>query len=486
MLRLAAVALFAWWLPTRGAVGRGSPFGFVFDALRGDLGVSPTSGIDVAARVRVHFVGTLALLLAAEFVAWGSAAVVLAARSSRATGRASIVAVIAVPVVVGAVERWAGAVPTGAHLGASVAARAFAVATPAVAVGAAVAWLHVHRTGESRARAVVARDLPALFVGVAVGEVAFGRPGLATLFVDAVGSRDAILLRGVVLAAGALVVACGVAIGERDGRPRAVTSLRALGLAALVSAVGLAAMLLARSVGLPAPGAPRVRDAGRSPGFGVPLGSDADGHDVLARALDSLRGTFAVAGAALVVAALIAAVIGAIVGASRGRFERGLRRAVAAVRSAPLLLLAAAFLGAGGRAPLVVATALGATVVGALAEPIADAVDRGFRTTSRAPLVAAVPVVLGTAVSAMGTLVAGEMVLGLLGAGADGGATLGKELAAQLPSAATAPWGTIGPALVGAGFAAALVALGYGVVGTPSNSPSVTRSASDGRPHPGA
>jgi ABC-type dipeptide/oligopeptide/nickel transport system permease subunit len=458
---LGVAVMCAWALPLRtSGVAVGSPMRFLFDAVRGDLGVSASSGIDVDARVRVYVVGSVALGVAAFLIAHGFSDVWLRWRGARLGGHAGLAIVVAIPITVGAIERWADAIPEGARLGASVLDRGVALVVPAFTLGAALAWVRIRRDGDGRVRSSLARDWPTMILGVFVTEVAFGRPGIATLALDAIADRDTRLLQGVVLVVG-IALAARARFGTPPRAERAMTALRALPCVALVSAVFVAGIVLTDVLGLPDPAAAHVRGSGAGPAVGTWLGGDIEGRDILARTLDAGRGSLAMAGAGVAIALFFALVVGAGVGVSNGRVEGALRAALRAQVAAPMFALA--LLAVGERSPEVVAVALAASVVLALAQPIADAIDRSLRTHSATPTRELAWPLLSVAISALGSLITLEVIFGLLGLGPDGGATLGKEIAAQLEWAGQAPLAVIGPCLFASTLGWSLGALGHGV-----------------------
>ena len=184
---------------------------FLADAVRGDLGRSPVSGVDVGAVVGERLPASLALAAAAVAVAF-----LLTRRRCRVRRGRSPDDVPAPSAVPGAV--WAlplfGAVAVAVRFGgflrpalhAAIVSRFGAGLLPAAALGVALAaWTTVAR----RTR----RDqLAAVLVGTLVTEAVFGLPGLGTLLADAATRGDPMMVRGALLVLAVVAVVAGVAL----------------------------------------------------------------------------------------------------------------------------------------------------------------------------------------------------------------------------------------------------------------------------------
>ncbi len=472
--------MFAWALPlfaNDSAVG--TPWSFAFDVLRGDLGVSPISGIDVDARVRVFALGSIAL--AATAIVVGAAVLPIFERLARlGSGRAGMTAVIVTPLLVGSIERWRLPDQVGTDVGDAVLGRLVALGLPGVALGCAVAFVASSRSGDRGVATWMRRDAETIIVGVLLTEVAFARDGLGTLLRDAVAHQDVAMIRGI-----GLVVATALAssAGSRTVplRPKRLTRPNPLWFAGCIAAIVVVGLVLADVFGLPEPA--RIRSAPLSPSATAILGVDAIGRDNLARLLATARVTLAIAAAGVAVAVVLAVVLGAIVGSTDGRLGRtasaGLRVRV------PTVLVIGAFLAVRGRPAFEVALALGVIVVLPLADAIAVAVDRAWRQRNARQLRPAVPAIIGISVSSIGTLFVVEVAFGALGIAVDGRTTLGREVGDQLLRVSVTPV----PVMIAAVFTAlvgwSVTALGYGVAGSePSIEATASQSDADGLPQP--
>lgn len=202
--------------------------GFLGRAFTGDLGTSIRGGVPVAQEIGLRLPATLALAAAALALAVGSGvtAGLLAAAAPRAsrviTGLAALG--LAVPVYLLAPVAVAGTgLPGGAAalmlpaLCVAVAPAALLARVTRTAVAAAAAEPHVRMArakGLPTWRIAVRHQLPtalgavvtlagllasALLTGAVFVEVAFARPGLGRLTVDAVLARDLPVVQGVVL-----------------------------------------------------------------------------------------------------------------------------------------------------------------------------------------------------------------------------------------------------------------------------------------------
>jgi ABC-type dipeptide/oligopeptide/nickel transport system permease subunit len=479
-LRLGGALLFAWALPlATSGVAVGTPWAFALDAIRGDLGVSDQSGVDVDARVRVFAVGSLALAT----LAVGTAVVVrwIASRAdARPAGRAGVTAVVVLPLIVGSVERWRLPEQPGMQLGDATIDRLVAVGVPALVLGCALAFVSSHREGDGCLATTLRRDAETIIIGVLIVEVAFARPGLGLLLRDAVAHRDDALIRGIVLLIATVVAVCGV-IGTEVPTSRRLTRPRALWCAGVTATTIVVGLVVSDVIGLPHPS--EVRGVSTTSDRWALFGVDAGGRDNLARVLATARVSLAVAAVATVVLLVTAVAIGFVAGSAGGRFGRR-SQAVLALRL-PMVLVAGALLAVRERSAPLVAVMLATIVVLPAADVCAIAIDRAWRGREARKLIESVPVVCGVAVSAIGTLFVVEVAFGVLGIVPDGRSTLGREISSQLASVTTTPWPVVTAAGLTALFGWSVTALGYGVAGSEPRSDAIaTQSSVDGRPHP--
>ncbi len=478
-MRLGGALLFAWALPFGTGVGVGTPWSFAFHAIRGDLGVSPTSGIDVDARVRVFAVGSVALAALAVVVA-ATVPWIMVRLDRRNSGRAGITAVVALCLFVGSVERWRLPNQSGARLGDATIERLVALGVPAVVLGGALAFVATRRDGDRRLGSLLRRDAETIVIGVLVCEVAFDRPGLGVLLRDAVQRHDVALIRGVVLVVGAAVAVLG-AIRPAPDASRPLTAPRALWCAGVVAAVAVVGLVVSDAIGLANPAA--VRPASNPPGSDPIFGVDAVGHDNLARLVATARVSLAIATVAAAALLTLAMIVGLAVGSANGEFGRRSRAGLAL--RLPMVLIVAAVLAVRERSAAGVAVALSTMAILPLAAVIADGCDRAWRLRETRPLAEVLPMVIGIGVSAIGTAFVAEVTLGIFGIVVDGRTTLGREVANQLPWATTTPWPVMLAAAVTATIGWSITALGYGVAASvPSSETTSAQSLGDGRPHP--
>lgn len=151
---------------------------------------------------------------------------------------------------------------------------------------------------------------------------------------------------------------------------------------ALVVLAGFAAAVVARPVAWPHP--PGAQDAAKvlaAPSLRHPLGTDANGRDILARVVDGARYAFAVPLAALALAILLGTPLGLAAGLGGGWLDALLRRTFQGIGLVPPLLLAMALVAAMGPSLRHVVVAIGLLEAIVFARAMRDEVralhDRG-------------------------------------------------------------------------------------------------------------
>ena len=220
---------------------------------------------------------------------------------------------------------------------------------------------------------------------------------------------------------------------------------------AIGGAIGLAIMVLLGIVGEALAhqhsAAAQVLLPPASPGH--PLGTDEGGRDVLARTLQGVRWSLAVALPGAAIAALVGTVLGLTAAANAGWVRAGMERLAETAAGFPFLVLAAPIIALVGRGywSLVVVLALLSSA------PFAQA---AFESTWGAPrpipvvaalhsVLTALPVVAAFLVA---DLVVAEACLSFLGAGASGStASIGTMLADAEGRLAKASWMLYTPAV---------------------------------------
>ncbi len=446
------------------------PWSFVAGALRGDLGVSSTSGIDVDARVRVFAVGSLALL-AGSVLAAGAIVRVIGPFGRLRRGFAAAGLLVSI-VIVGALDRRArrGEMP---GIGAAVVDRVGALVLPALVVGAGIALIGLAR-GATRGGMCARSAGPMCVVGVLVAEAAFGLPGLGSLLGEFVRTRDGDGLRGV-----ALVVATTIVFVPSVAWTTPVRrSDRMVTVAAVVGVVMVAALVFVDRIGLN-PAAEPATD---------PLVDDHLGRDALARALTSGRTSFAIASMAVAAAIIGGVIVGGVLGSLlevRSGHDGGTRRIDRARgRSEVLLVAVAALLAGTTRSPTIVIAATSLVLMPVVIARVAPTVDHAWRTSSlrAAPRLSRDLVAIG--VAGVGTLFVADAVWGVVGISVDGRATIGREIAEQLAGSGGGAAGAIAAAGVVGVVAWSLRTIGYGidVWGGSDMAATASQSVADGRP----
>jgi peptide/nickel transport system permease protein len=466
---------------------------FLGDAVRGDLGYSPVSGVDVGAVVGERLVESLGLASAAGIVAF----LVSLRRRRRRRGRAprgqeTPGAAVrpgespppsAVPGSVWALPLFA-AVAVAARLGfvpapaphAAVVSRLGAGLLPAAALGLGLAaWTRIVRR---RVRDVVA----ALLVGTIVTESVFGLPGLGSLITDAASRHDALTLRGALLVLSCVAVVAAVVFvpvgGAAGGLSGGPSNLRraAGGTVAIMWVLALVAATIARAhLGLEPAGRIGNR-VGEGLSLAHPFGTDALGRDVLARVLATARGSLLLVVAAMLLATIAGTVIGAVIGFAGGRLERVGLALLAGWAAFPGELLALALLAFNGRDGKRAAIALAVVAAPSIAfgaqRRTLDALRRSdarlgsgawLRNVGSRATPGLLRALLATMFVGASRVVVAEMVAGLLGLGPAATQTWSHEIATQLAFAARAPWAVIAPVSVGLVTAVAFAGLGNAI-----------------------
>ncbi|MDQ1467811.1 MAG: peptide/nickel transport system permease protein [Actinomycetota bacterium] len=472
---------------------------FVVEAVHGNLGHSPVSGVDVGAVVGERVPESLAFAAAAAAFAF-----VATRRRRRRSGderaRDDAPAPSAVPGAVWVLPLFAavavavrfGAVPAPAPH-AAIVSRCEASLLPAAALGIALAvWASFAR----RTR----RDLlAAVLIGTLVTEVVFGLPGLGTLLLDAATRSDPMMVRGVLLVVAAIAVVAGVTSAPLGRQARHVTGgpprqrgdltggpsnrrRAAGGTLATLWIVALVAATVGRlDLGLaPASRIENVARAGTRVGEGIsathPFGTDALGRDVLARVLATARGSLLLVVAAMLVATAVGTGVGLLVAFAGGRGERLGLTALSGWTAFPGELTAVALLAFNGRSGTRAAFALALVAAPAVAFGVQRRALDGLRgSDSQLPTGAWLgsvgsgamsgylrPTLATMFVSAARVIVA-ELVAGLLGFGPAATQTWSHEVVLQLSFASRAPLAVIAPVSVAVITAVALAGIGNAI-----------------------
>jgi peptide/nickel transport system permease protein len=452
---------------------------FVGSAVRGDLGFSPVSGVDVGAVVGERLVESLALATGAAVVAF-----LLTVRRRRLRrGRSpddeppppsaipGSVWVLAIFAAVAVAVRF-GFVPVPAPH-AAIVSRVGASLLPALSLGLALAvWTR-------RVRRTVRDLIAALVIGTLVTEAVFGLPGLGGLLADAASRPDPLMVRGALLAvaavavvAAAVFVPVGGATTDYTGGP---SNLRraAGGTLATAWVLALVAATVARvHVGL-APAARVGSPVGDGPSITHPFGTDALGRDVLARVLATARGSLLLVVAAMLIAALVGTAIGVVLGFTGGRLERLGLALLAGWAAFPGELLALAVLAFNGRdgkqAALAFAVVATPSIAFGAQRRTLDALQRSdarlgsgawLRNVGSRARPGLLRALLATMFVGASRVVVAELVAGLLGLGPAATQTWSHEIATQLAFASSAPWAVLAPVTVALVTAVALAGLG--------------------------
>lgn len=465
---------------------------FLTDAVHGDLGRLPVTGVDVGA-----VVGERALESAVFAAAAGGLALVLVAPRRRRRRSRSPDAVPAPSFVPGAVwalplfaavavaVRFGNVAAPGAH--AAIVSRAGATLLPALALALALAvWT---TDGRRTTRDIVAT----LLVGTLVTEAVFGLPGLGTLLRDAAIRPDPLMLRGVLFVLSVAAVAAAVVFvpsRRASDDPTESPTIRrraASGTLATLWVLALVGATLARlHLGL----APASR-TGSGVVHGVssthPLGADVLGRDVLARILATARGSLLLVVAAMVIATMLGSAVGVVVAFSGGWVERIGIAALTGWAAFPGELVALALLAFNGRDGNETAIALAFVAAPHIAlgaqRRTLDALQQsdvppgahgwlGSLASQVSPNL--VQATLATMFVGASRVVVTELVAGLLGLGPAATQTWSHEVSMQLAFAARAPWAVIAPAAVALVTAVALAGLGNAI--RPPRRPSRTAS----------
>jgi peptide/nickel transport system permease protein len=451
---------------------------FLTDAVRGDLGRSPVSGVDVGA-----VVGERALESTLFAAASGVLALVLLVPRRRRRSRDRGVDVVRTPTFVpGAVwalpllaavavaVRFGNIAAPGAH--AAIVSRAGASLLPALALAVALAvWT---TDGRRTTRDIVA----ALIVGTLVTEALFALPGLGTLIRDAANRPDPLMLRGALLTVSvAAVVAVVVFVPARrssDDPTEGPTIRRraASGTLATLWVLALVAATLARlHLGLPS--ASRTGGVVHGVSSTHPFGTDGVGRDVLARVLATARGSLLLVVAAMVIATFLGSAIGVVVAFSGGWVERTGIAALTGWATFPgelVALLLLAFSGRDGNQTAIALAfvalphiALGAqrrTLDALRQSNVPPGADGWLGSVASQVSPNLVRATLATVFVGGSRIVVAELVAGLLGLGPVATQTWSHEVSMQLAFAARAPWAVIAPAAVALVTAVALAGLG--------------------------
>jgi peptide/nickel transport system permease protein len=459
--------------------------GFVADALHGDLGFSPVSGVDVGAVVGERLAESAALAATAVGLAFliGAGARGGSRRRTRARDAAPVPSAVHgalwVLPLLGAIVvamRFGGIPAPDPH--AAIVTRVAASLLPAALLGSGLAaWTAVGR----RTR----RDLlAAVLVGTLVTEALSSLPGLGALLADSAARGDPLMVRGALLALSAVAIAVGVALlpitttatdvrGGPSSRRRA-----AGGTAATLWVVALVVATIGRlHLGL----APASR-LGAHVGAGVsthhPFGTDVLGRDVLARVLATGRGSLLLVVAATVIAMLTGTAIGAVVGFAGGRVERLALVALAGWAAFPGELVAVALLAFNGRDGRGAAIALAMVAVPAIASGAQrrtlDALQRSrgeshlksglwLRNVGSRAVEGAGRATLATMFVGASRVLVAELVAGFLGFGPAATQTWSREITMQFAFVSRAPLAVIAPVAVALGTATALAGLGNAI-----------------------
>ena len=459
--------------------------GFTVDALHGDLGRSPVSGVDVGVVVGERLVESAALAAAAVALAFLISASRRRASRRRKRSRddtpipSAVHGALWVLPLLGAVvvARQFGAIPApGPH--SALATRAAASLLPAAALGTGLAaWTAVGR----RTR----RDLlAAVLVGTLVTEALYGVPGLGTLLADSAARGDLLMVRGTLFVLFGAAVVAGVVLLPVDSTGADISagpSTRRRAAGGTVATIWVAALVGATIVRVHLGLAPAGR-LGSRVGAGVstqhPFGTDALGRDVLARVLATARGSLLIVVAAMVIATLAGTAIGVFVGFVGGRLERLALAGLAGWAAFPGELVAVALLAFNGRDGRRAAIALSVVAIPAIAfgaqRRTLDALTRsegdaglasgawlrnvGSRATSGVWRATLATVFVGAS-----RVLVVELVAGFLGFGPAATQTWSREIAMQFAFVSRAPLAVLAPVSVALVTATALAGLGNAI-----------------------
>lgn len=462
---------------------------FVADAVDGELGHSPVSGVDVGTVVGERLLESLALTAAATGVAF------LATRPRQRRRRRSRSqrderdapapsavpgALWALPLFAAVAISWCfGGIPT-ADPHSAVVSRVGAGLFPAMTLGIALAaW-------DAAARRTRRDLLAALFVGTLVTEAVFGLPGLGALLLSAATRPDPLMVRGAVLVIAALAVLAGVTFvggaggaGEIDDDLTGGPSTRRRAAGAVLATVWVVALVAATLGRLELRLAPSGRVGARvGAGFSGthPLGTDALGRDVLARVLATARGSLLFVVAAMVVAMVLGTAIGVVVGFAGGRLERMGVAALAGWTAFPGEIVAVALLAFNGRdgkrAAIALAFVAAPSIASGAQRRTVDALRRSDARLASGPWLKNVgsraarglmPAALATMFVGASHVVVAELVAGLLGVGPTATQTWSHEIVMQLSTASRAPLAIVAPVSVALVTAVAFAGLGNAI-----------------------
>jgi peptide/nickel transport system permease protein len=455
---------------------------FLADAVRGDLGHSPVTGVDVGAVVGERAAESAVFVAGVGVLAF----VFLLPRRRRRRTRTGgpddgpapsfvpgAVWVLPVFAAVAVAVRFGGVPAAAVH--AAIVTRVGASLLPAAALAFALAvWT-------SDARRSTRDIVAAVLVGTLVTEAVFGLPGLGTLLRDSATRPDPLMLRGVLFALSVVAVVMEVVLVPAR-RPsgdatEGLTNRRraASGTLATVWVLALVVATLGRlHLGLAPPS--RTGRAVHGLSSAHPFGTDVVGRDVLARILATARGSLLLVVAALVIATIVGSAIGVVVAFAGGWAERVGVAALTGWAAFPGELVALALLAFNGRDGNQTAIALAFVAAPGIAfgaqRRTLDALQvsnvapggRGwFASVVSQASPNLVQATLATMFVGASRVVVTELVAGLLGLGPGATQTWSHEVSMQLAFGAHAPWAVVAPTAVALVTSVALAGLGNAI-----------------------